>query len=130
MKKNAFTLIETLIAIAILAISMTILSGLQVRSFIKTLKGQQDISRVFLIKKELVKIFLYPTNKTKPIIQEIEDLDLTIKSEILDIEKKSSLRDFEKDLKIVKSVGNWTSDLGDREIKMIGLILQPEEKKK
>ena len=130
MKKKAFTLIETLIAIAILAISMTILSGLQVRSFIKTLKGQQDISRVFLIKKELVKIFLYPTNKTKPIVQEIEDLDLTIKSEILDIEKKSSLHDFAQDLKIVKSVGNWTSDLGDREIKMIGLMLQPEEKKK
>lgn len=130
MRKKAFTLIETLAAIAVLAVSITILSGLQVRSLIKTLKGRQDIDRVFLIKKELYKISLNIPKNRKPIIEETEDLNLKIKSSVVDIEKKSSLRDFDKNIKIVQSVGDWTSDIGSSQISMIGLIWQPEEEKK
>ena len=128
--KNAFTLIETLFAIGILAVSITILSSLQVRSVLNVLKGREEIDRIFWVKKGLYSIFLDVPEKPKPIVEDIEHLNLKVVSQVLDIEKKSSLKDFADNVQIVQSEGRWASDLGARSIKMISFVLKPEEKKK
>jgi len=128
--KKAFTLIETLFAIGILAVSITILSSLQIRSVLNVLKGKEDIDRIFWVKKALYSIFLDVPQKTKPVIETIENLDLTISSQVVDIDKKSSLKDFADNIQIIHSEGRWSTDLGARSIKMISFVLKPEEKKK
>ncbi|MFH1644647.1 MAG: prepilin-type N-terminal cleavage/methylation domain-containing protein [bacterium] len=129
-KKEAFTLLETLIAITILAVSVTILSSLQVRSFLRVLKGRESISRVFLIKKELYEKFFELSKIKKPIIKEFEDLNLKITTVLKNIEKKSSLNDYVDEIQILESTGQWTTDIGPGSLKMFELVLRPKEEKK
>lgn len=130
MKKKAFTLIETLIAIMILAVSITILSSLQVRTFFRVLKGREAINRVFLIKKEFYESFFELPKIKKPITKEFEDINLKVTTIFKDIEKKSSLNNFVGEMQILESTGQWSSDFGSNDLKMLGLVLLSEEEKK
>src|SRR5579862_3690490 len=70
--RPAFTMIEVLLALSILASSVFLLSRLNVRSLFRVMRDRDEIEKIFLIKKDFYK-FLYKTDQknwplqTKPL---------------------------------------------------------------
>ncbi|MFA5074920.1 MAG: hypothetical protein WC436_02345 [Candidatus Babeliales bacterium] len=133
-KNKAFTLLEVMLAMFVLIMSVGILSDLQIKSIFDTWKDREYLDRVFLIKKELLEIFLDTPKSSKPIKTEIEEPEekrVKIINKIIDIEKKSELRNFIDSVKLIESVGEWQNGLGlKRDFKMISFVLDPEQKEK
>jgi len=132
MKSNhGFTFVEVLLALAILAGSAVILSDLQIRSYFRVSKYHGEIERVFLIKKALYKMLLSPIKQEKSIKKKYEVPNLEIISNRKDINKKSSLKAFRKDIDIIWSEGSWKQDDRKQSSKMISFALKiPDPKEK
>ncbi|MCF7799909.1 prepilin-type N-terminal cleavage/methylation domain-containing protein [Candidatus Babeliales bacterium] len=134
MKNKAFTLLEVMLAMFILIMSVGILSDLQIKSIFTVWRDREYLDRVFLVKKELLEIFLDTPKSDKPIkteIEEPEEKNVKIISKIIDIEKKSELRDFIDSVKLIESVGEWQNRFGLKsDFKMISFVLNPEQKEK
>lgn len=127
-----FTLIEVILAMGVLTATVFIISGLMLRSLLRVEENRDDIEKVFLIKRELYANYFKPPQKNKKNIQKIEKPAITITSVIEDINKKSSLRDLAKTLKIVRSDAIWKMNKNVRESTMLSFVFQPqkEEQKK
>ena len=132
MKSNhGFTFMEVLLALIILAGSAVILSDLQIRSYFRVSKYHGEIERVFLIKKSLYKMLLSPIKQEKPIKKTYKTPNIKITSNRKDINKKSSLKAFSKDIDIIWSEGTWKQDDREQSSKMISFALKlPDEKEK
>jgi len=93
----------------------------------RVLLDKEYLDRVFLIKKDFLKVFLELSKNNKAINQEIEEPETKIISQVMDIQKKSELRDFTDTIKIVESQGDWKGETGNiRRLKFIGFVLSPE----
>ncbi len=127
-----FTLIEVILAMGVLTTTVFIISGLMMRSFLRVQENRDDIEKVFLIKRELYANYFKPPRKGKKNVQKIEEPAITITSELGDINKKSSLHDLSKNLKIVRSDAIWKMNKNIRESSMVSFVFQPkkEEQKK
>lgn len=132
-KQPAYTLIEVLLAITILVSSVYVLSDLQIRSLFRVLFDREEVERVFLVKKEAYQILSNPPEKMKRVVTKIEEPVVSIATEAVDIQAKSSLKEFKNKLRLLKSEGTWKSESKrKRSIMMIGFVQKPkqEEKKK
>lgn len=131
---TAFTLIEVLIALFILATTGFVISSVQVRSFLRVKKDEQNIERIFFIKKELYKLLIDPPSAKKSekiLIEKLEDPEMKISSRLIKIPKKSSLYAFKDSLRIAQSEAVWKDNGFVRKQKMIGLLhYQTEEDEK
>lgn len=135
-KQSAFTLLEVILALSILVFSVSIFSSLQFRSLMQIWRGKEDIDRVFLIKKEFCEISLKVPEKEKailrmrdrPIKTVIEEPMLTINSQLLDIDKRSDLKNFLNSIDILRTQGEWESGPTKRKITMISFELKPPQK--
>lgn len=135
MKKNkAFTLLEVMLAMLILLMSVGILSDLQIKSIFTTWRDREFLDRVFLVKKELLEVFLDTPKSDKPIKTEIEEPEekrIKIISKIVDIDKKSELKNFIDSVKLIESFGEWQNTFGLKsDFKMLSFVLNPEQKEK
>lgn len=127
----AFTLVEVLIALFILATTGYVLSSVQMRSFLRVKKHRESIARIFLIKKELYKFFIKQPKSGKPVVLRLENPDIRITSEMVEIPKKSSLRHFKDNLRIIQSEADWKDFDFVRREKMISFIYKdPDQKEK
>ena len=96
MRKNAgFTLFEVLIAMFILVSSVFALSDLQIKTMFQVLSDRERIDRVFLIKRELYKLYRkFPKKKKAQVIKlEEPDPEMKITTQEIEIGKKSILKD-------------------------------------
>ena len=76
-------------------------------------------------------MLLSPIKQEKPIKKRYETPNLTIISNREDVNKKSSLKAFSKDIDIIWSEGTWKQDDRDQSSKMISFALKlPDEKEK
>lgn len=126
---SAFTLIEVLIALFILATTGFVLSSVQMRSFMRVKKDQQNIQRIFLIKKELYKLLLTPPESEKPVVQKLENPEMRMTSGMIEIPKKSSLRNFKDNLRIIQTEADWKDAGLVRKEKMISFVYKELEEK-
>ena len=124
---RGFTLIEVIIAISILTTTIFIISGLMLRSFLRVQENKDDIEKVFIIKRELYENYLKPSKFNRPVINKLENPEITITSIFNEINEKSSLKDFKKKLKIVRSDAIWTKDSIIKESSMLSFIFIPEK---
>jgi|GEM_PF-3781311 len=126
-KNNAFTLIEIMLAMGILTLAVTIISDLQISSLFKLIQDRDNLERTFLIKQENYKKFWQENlvAKSKKATIEIESMETSIKSELVDIAPKSELKDFQKTIKIIQTEASWKSSLGKQTSKMISLTFIP-----
>jgi Tfp pilus assembly protein PilV len=124
MNKNfGFTFAEVLLSLFVLVVSVYILSDLQFGALKRVNKSVEIIDRIFLIKKELYQLYLTPPTKDKIFKKVIVNPDLTITAHKQKIDpKKSDLKEFEKEIDIVWTEGNWTSGPYKRSIKMISFV--------
>lgn len=108
MIKKGFTLLEVLISLLILVSAVSIFSSTQLRSVLRILKEKDYLERVFVVKRELINFIEQQKEKEKKLLRtDIENPEMRVVSQIIDIDKKSSLKSFADDIKIVKSEGVW-----------------------
>ena len=128
--KSGFTIAEVMLALTVLVTTAFILSSIQIRSYFKVAKNREEVRRVFLIKKELYKTFLNYFEKDKPNIVNVDSPKTKIVSYKEEIQKKSSLKQFAKDVDIIWSEGTWNYSDRDYSLKMISFFPRPEEKER
>ena len=110
MNKKAFTLLEVLVALLILVSAVTIFSSTQLRSFLRSVKSREFLDRVFIVKSELDDFVSKIDDKNKKReVKKLENPLVTISTELIDIDKKSSLSVFSENIKMVKSNGLWSA---------------------
>lgn len=108
MLKKGFTLLEVLISLLILVSAISIFSSTQLRSVLRIFKEKEYLDRVFVVKREQIDFIEQQKEKTKKLLKmDIEDPEMRVVSQILDIDKNSSLKYFADDIKIIKSEGVW-----------------------
>jgi hypothetical protein len=129
-KKEGFTLAEVLLSLTILVTSVYTLSRIQIRSSFKVAKNREEIHRVFLIKKELYKLFLNPKVKEKPFVTKLETPLTKITSHKQEIHKKSELNQFTKEIDIIWAEGEWKYNDNNYSLKMISFAPKPIKKEK
>ena len=128
--RSAFTLIEVLFAIVILATTLVILSEQHFKSILNILKGRESIDRVFVIKKEFITNSFKFKEDSKEIKSEDEILELKMISSVESIQKKSALKDFIDDIDIIQTKGEWRSRLGSYGIKIVGFAPKSDSSEK
>ncbi|MCK4265056.1 hypothetical protein KAW80_01725 [Candidatus Babeliales bacterium] len=120
MKKKAFTIMEALASILIFGFFMSIVSRIQVTSLLRYSKWRQEIERIFLIEKAAIKSYLNPSkDEEHEIVKKYEVPDLEVRTGIKRISGKSSLKKWDKNIKISETVGKW-GDL--KELKNLSLF--------
>ncbi len=129
-KYHAFTLMEVMLAMGILAISMTLLSTLQTKSVFRVLRGREQIERIYLIKEQVYKAWIGQPKKSteKPDVIRRENPETKIENWRKQITKKSALAQFEKDIQIVSTTGSWKSGPWNRSMTIASFVFQPRKK--
>jgi len=130
--KVGFTLIEVLIAMAILTSAILITSNLELRSFLKIAHDRDEIEKTFILKQSIYAVLLKSqTEKFKnKDIQKFEKPEVSITTIIEEINPKSELKDFKDKLRVVKVLGKWNHDNTQQEMILNALILRPLDDKK
>lgn len=132
MKKNVgFTLIEVLIAMAILTSAILITSNLELRSFLKIARDRDEIEKMFLLKQSVYAVLLktqIEKFKAKE-IQKLEKPELSITTILEEINPKSSLKEFKDKLRVVKVQGTWKRDGSPQEMILTAVMLRPRDNK-
>ncbi|MCK4650973.1 prepilin-type N-terminal cleavage/methylation domain-containing protein [Candidatus Babeliales bacterium] len=131
----AFTLLEVILAISILVVAVTILSSIQFKALIRVLEGREKIERIFLIKDDFYDAYLkIPIDKkyffrlkNRPIVNRIEEPEVKISSQVLNIAKRSELKNFADTIKILNAHGEWMSGPQTRKLNFMGFVLDFEE---
>ena len=131
MIKKGFTLLEVLISLLILVSAVSIFSSTQLRSVLRILKEKDYLERVFIVKRELINFIEQQEEKEKKQLRtEIEDPEMRVVSQIIDIDKKSSLKSFMDDIKIIKSEGVWKKFGTSYTLPLVTFIKIEENRKK
>ncbi len=104
----AFTLIEVLVTLLLVAAAMGVMCGLQVRSYNRLTRDRQHLSKLCLLKRSFVEAlgFVDPENLLL-VKKEYEYYDFKTKTEFYDIAKKSSLKPFAKNVRMVMTDASW-----------------------
>lgn len=127
-KIDAFTLPEVMIALLVVATSMTLLTNLQVRSLLRVQQGREFVDRMFVIKQHIYELFMDPQKYTKPRVIRLEDPEVKIVTEIRSVAQKSTLASLGKNLTMLTSRGEWQSGPKKYDIPMISFYFKHEEK--
>jgi len=129
-RSDAFTIAEILIALFVLASSMSVLADLQVKSMFRVQRGRDEIERMPLIKEQLYRLFARPEppSKKEQLIT-VKEPKTVIKMGMNDIDKKSSLfAQFKNDISVIWAEGSWKRGNRDATMKMISFVTKPPEK--
>ena len=129
MLKKGFTLLEVIISLLILVSAVSVFSSTQLRSVLRIFKEKEFLDRVFVVKRELIDFIEQQKEKEKKLLKtEIDDPEMRVVSQFLDIDKKSSLRDFIDDIKIIKSEGVWKNVGNSYSLSLITFVKAKERK--
>lgn len=129
-KKSGFTLIEVLLALAILAASSYILSGLQIRALLKLRASREFVERIYLLKKQLYLFLINPPKSDKPVKIESSAPAVKLVSVRKQISKKSAFAGISPSLYLVESTGTWKGWSADQKESMISFVYAPEPEKR
>jgi prepilin-type N-terminal cleavage/methylation domain-containing protein len=149
--RTGFTLIESLLAILVLGLFVSVITRLEVNTLSVLTRRRERIDRIFLIKKDLYEFFLRFSSLVEPfslaseqkgtnnidkvVIDKVQQPNVKISVAASEISSKSSLSDFKDFIRIVSAEGDWTegekSHRGEaRKLNMISFVLAPSKEKK
>jgi competence protein ComGF len=124
---KAFTLLEVLVSMVFLTIAVTTVSEMQIKSLFRLMQDTEQLERIFFIKQENYKKFWQENiaEQSKKVSLDLEKPATKIKTEMLDIEPKSELKEFKNKIKILKTEGTWDGILRKSSAKMVSLVFIP-----
>lgn len=128
-KKSGFTLIEVLLALAILAASSYLLSGLQIRGLLKLRNSRELVERIYLLKKQLYLFLINPPTNEKPIKIESELPAIKIVAVRKQISKKSAFAGISPSLYFIDATGTWKGWGVEQKESMMSLVYCPQPEK-
>lgn len=130
MKRNAFTLIEVIIAIGMLTVAVSVVASLQLRSLFRVLRDRDMIEKIFLIKKDVYAMWLKPPAKQFKKINKLEDKEMAIATVVSGINPKSSLASLGDRLQMVCVTGAWKQNQIKQRVAMGAVIFKPYQSDK
>jgi prepilin-type N-terminal cleavage/methylation domain-containing protein len=128
--ENGFTLIEVLLAMAIIALVLTPIFSIQLAVMRGNSRASQALSRIFLAKQFLVEneFQLKPAEQEKKIEKKIEKPATTLIYALKRIPENSALKKF-KDVLIESVLMQWVDRQGKkRQERLVTFVYQPEVK--
>lgn len=129
MKKNsAFTLIEVMLAMGVLTVSVFFISEIMFKALTRLQDNQDNIEKIFILKRELYLNFIKRPLITKKVVTKIEDPAVTFVTDIEDINKKSGLSDYKDILKVIHTNAVWKRENHLKESNMLSFVFKPKEK--
>ena len=129
-KNTGFTLIEVLLALAVLATSMVVLSNLQMKSVFRVWQSREEVDRVFLVKQRLYNLFMYPKKLEREKKEELEEPAVKIETRTFAINRKSSLYPLRDKLMGIGATGTWDNQGRQERIAMVSFVLKAREETK
>jgi len=100
------------------------------RIFANMQRNQDDVDRVFLLKKYLTEILLSKPLQTKKEKITIENPATTITTQASPIGKKSSLAAWEDSLIFIHAQADWKAENVPQNLHMLSIAFKPKEKEK
>lgn len=117
---GAFTIIEVMISLFILTTTMFVLSELQIRSMLRVWQSREDIDRVYIIKKFLYRMYQNPVDARKT-SQKFDDPQMHMVIEPVEINKKSALAPYAKQLQYLRATAKWSRGSAQRTLNLFAL---------
>ncbi|MDQ5940318.1 MAG: hypothetical protein QG632_44 [Candidatus Dependentiae bacterium] len=117
---RGFTIIEVMISLFILSTTMFVLSELQIRSMLRVWQSREDIDRVYIIKKFLYRMYQSPADARKT-SQKFDDPEMHMIIEPVEINKKSSLAPYAKQLQYLRAIAKWSRGTTQRTLNLFAL---------
>jgi prepilin-type N-terminal cleavage/methylation domain-containing protein len=107
-QQQGFSIMEVLIAMAIMTSTVYVLSDLHIRSMFRLMRERNQFVRFFMIKNELNQQLPLIKKDFKPVKQVAEDIGMVIQVDLVDPHPKSPLKDILGDhLALVQATGVW-----------------------
>ncbi len=128
--RHGFTFMEVMLALVVLAISITVLGNMQMSSVFRVDRGRELVDRVFLIKRRLYEQFLRPVMSEKAKIDRLEQPPVKITTQTLPVSKKSSLASLRDQLIVLRADGEWPRAGLPGSITMVSFAYRAPEKEK
>lgn len=131
--KHGFTFVEVMLAMLILTVAVTAISGIQFRALTRVQRNDNTIEKIFLIKQRLFS-FLLDQKKGKqletmrPHITKDEDTGLKLTTQLVEINKKSSLAPLKEHIYMIQTEAAWIYDTFPRQETMISFVARPPKK--
>ena len=127
---KAFTLVEVLIALAILTFAVSAIVSIQARLFERLIKDRDWLQKTFLCERVLVTMAAELPKDKMVQKHEFEDLGMKTTTHMLSPTKKSVFKSLDNDLYILKLLGRWNlMGHGQQEKEMVMLVAVPPENK-
>ncbi len=121
---------EVMLALVVLAISITVLGNMQMSSIFRVDRGREQVDRVFLIKRRLYEQFLRPVMSEKAKIDRLEQPEVKITTQTLPVSKKSTLAAMKDQLIMLRAEGEWQRTGLPGSITMVSFAYRAPEKGK
>ncbi len=129
--KKAYTLIEVLLAMGILTSAAFVISNLQLRSLLRIMSNRDDVEKIFLIKKELISYCIHIAKPPKKEFTKLENLGLTLTTQVSKLPAKSSLASLDDRLNFVHTLALWKHEGLQKEVTMVTFLYKaPADKEK
>ena len=129
-KHGGFSMIEVIIAMAMLTSTVYVLSDLHIRSMYKMMRERDQFLKIFLIKNTLIEQLPIIKKTFKPVHSADETLDLKVNVNLVEPPPKSQLKDIlGNNLALVKAIGSWKTGPFDYEIVLQSFAQSEEEPK-
>ncbi len=117
---RGFTIIEVMISLFILSTTMFVLSELQIRSMLRVWQSREDIDRVYIIKKFLYRMYQSPADARKT-SQKFDEPEMHMIIEPVEINKKSALAPYAKQLQYLRATAKWSRGTTQRTLNLFAL---------
>lgn len=126
----AFTFFEVILAIGVLIVAVSVVADIQLRTLLRLEQDQDEVEKIFLIKKELYDQYLNPPEIPKKIpVRKLEKPEIDIDTQIHSVQPKSSLTPIKDQINVVHSIGRWKLDRKQRTSSIVTFVLKSDEQK-
>ena len=130
-KNNAFTLIEVMMSLMILASCVTILGSSQIQALMRSFKSQEEISHIYPLRKTLYDRHKKMPAPDEPVKIRVEEPEMSVVMSAPKINKKSSLFPLQELVKPLMLEAEWETARGSFSMKLLKFSMQvPPTKEK
>ncbi|MBM3886558.1 prepilin-type N-terminal cleavage/methylation domain-containing protein [Candidatus Dependentiae bacterium] len=124
---RGFTLIEVLVAMAILVSTVYVLSDLHIRSMFRLMRDRDYFLHFFTVKSALMQQFPLVKKDFKPRKEKLDDEGINLTVALVEPNAKSPVKDIlGNNLALVQVVGSWKQGPFDYDVRLMSVMPREE----